>query len=444
MKKIIRLLVFFTSICFNPANAQTWQPIGTGTNDGVNVLCQYGSDLYAGGEFTIAGGQLAGYIAKWNGTSWTPLPLNVDGVVKDMIVFGGELYVTGTFAHAGTLTVNSIAKWNGTSWSALGTGLAFVSTIGEGYSLEVHNNLLYVGGFFTNAGSTSTSNIAKWDGSTWTALSLGINGFVFDLQSFNGELYAGGNYFDASGVANTANLSKWDGTNWTAVSSGVNGIVEALHTYNNELYIGGWFSTAGGVTVNKITKWNGTIFSQFGLGLSTSEVYTITDYNGDIYIGGSFNNVGGISCKKVAKWNGANWSPLGAGLSSTVRTLLPYNGELHAGGQFSDPDSLSSGYDHIAKWATNITGIERNFSDEKLLSIYPNPTKDLLTIQLSQTNTKNLNLKLINITGIVVLDIPISDLEQKTIVDLSNLSAGVYFMVASEGNKIATYKIIKN
>lgn len=446
MKQKIITLLLFINLCFATLSAQSWQPVGTGTDNKVNVICQYGADLYAGGTFTIAGGQLASYIAKWNGTSWTPLPMNVDGIVEDMVVYNGELYVTGSFAHAGVVTVNSIAKWDGTSWSAVGGGIVFVSGLADGYALAVHDSALYLGGWFTDAGGVSAASIAKWDGSNWTALGLGINGFVHNLESYNGELYAGGNFFDASGVGSTANLAKWNGTSWLPVSSGVNGIVRALHTYNNELYIGGQFTTAGGVPVNRITKWNGTNFSAFGLGIiSSNSIETITDYNGNIYVGGSFSAIGGMNCKKVAKWDGTAWSPLGAGLSSTVYTLLSYNGDLYAGGTFDDPTSSSSGYDHMARWTSAITNIEitNGIDEENELLTYPNPVNEVLNIEWTTANQEDFQLKLVNIAGIVVLDIAISGSAQKTTLDVSDLSTGVYFLNVEKDKKSMTYKFIK-
>ena len=35
----------------------------------------------------------------------------------------GNLYVGGDFTVAGDVPANNIAKWNGSSWSALGSGM---------------------------------------------------------------------------------------------------------------------------------------------------------------------------------------------------------------------------------------------------------------------------------------------------------------------------------
>ncbi len=47
------------------------QPLGSGMNGGVDALAVSGSTLYAGGDFTTAGGSAANDIAQWNGSSWS-------------------------------------------------------------------------------------------------------------------------------------------------------------------------------------------------------------------------------------------------------------------------------------------------------------------------------------------------------------------------------------
>src|SRR5258705_538185 len=74
---------------------------------------------------------------------------------------------------AGGSAANSIAKWDGSSWSALGSGLN-----GYAQALAVSGSDLYAGGNFTTAGGIAAKNIAKWDGSSWSALGLGMNDTV--------------------------------------------------------------------------------------------------------------------------------------------------------------------------------------------------------------------------------------------------------------------------
>ena len=60
-----------------------------------------GSDLYAGGCFTTAGGSAANNIAKWNGSSWSPLGSGMNGAVYALAVSGSDLVCGGLFHDGG-------------------------------------------------------------------------------------------------------------------------------------------------------------------------------------------------------------------------------------------------------------------------------------------------------------------------------------------------------
>ncbi len=70
-------------------------------NSVVLALAASGSDLYAGGFFTTAGGYPANHIAKWNGTCWSPLGSGINEAVDVLAVSGGNLYAGGRFTTAG-------------------------------------------------------------------------------------------------------------------------------------------------------------------------------------------------------------------------------------------------------------------------------------------------------------------------------------------------------
>ena len=83
-----------------------------------------GTNLYAGGYFTTAGGVTANYIAKWNGSAWSALGSGMGGdPVYALAVSGTNLYAGGDFTTAGGVSANYIAKWDGSAWSALGSGM---------------------------------------------------------------------------------------------------------------------------------------------------------------------------------------------------------------------------------------------------------------------------------------------------------------------------------
>src|SRR5437867_7812480 len=135
-------------------------------------------------------------------------------------------------------------------------------TYPEVYALAVSASDVYAGGAFTMAGGSPATNIAKWNGSSWAALgsgtsrSLPYTPFVYALAVSGSDVYAAGSFTIAGGRPAT-NIAKWDGSSWTALGSGMNGSVYALAVSGTDVYAGGDVTMAGGSAGNHIAKWNG-------------------------------------------------------------------------------------------------------------------------------------------------------------------------------------------
>ncbi|MFZ1459841.1 MAG: fibronectin type III domain-containing protein, partial [Ignavibacteria bacterium] len=238
---------------------------------------------------------------KSNEISATPYSFGFNGRVNSLAVNGNDVYAGGEFTSAGGVSAINIAKWNGTNWSALGSGLN-----GTVRSIAINGNDIYAGGYFTTAGGVSANNIAIWNGSNWSALGSGVNDYVNAIGVSGNDVYAGGQ-FTIAGGGSAYNIAKWNGTNWSALGSGLNGSVNAIGVSGNDVYAGGVFTIAGGVSANRIAKWNGSSWSALGNGLNY-KVYALEIIGNDVYAGGEFSIAGGQSAKKIAKWNGSEWS----------------------------------------------------------------------------------------------------------------------------------------
>ena len=81
-----------------------------------------------------------------------------------------------TSRSAGGVAANYIAKWDGSTWSALGSGMMVIV---DALAMDGAGNL-YAGGFFAFAGGVAANNIAKWNGSTWSALGSGMMDVAVD------------------------------------------------------------------------------------------------------------------------------------------------------------------------------------------------------------------------------------------------------------------------
>jgi len=334
-------------------NGSTWSAVGSGIAGGydgtvVSALAVSGTNLYAGGNFWIAGGVSANYIAKWDGGTWSALGSGMGGVsrpaVHSLAVSGNDLYAGGEFTTAGGVSANYIAKWDGGAWSALESGMSGFSSPSV-YALAVIGTDLYAGGNFQTAGGVSAYYIAKWNGSAWSQVG-GMNGYVSALAASGTNLYAGGMFTTANSVTVNA-IAKWNGSTWSALGSGMNSSVNALAASGNNLYAGGLFTTAGGVTVSNIAKWNGNAWSALGSGMDY-DVSAVAVSGTNLYAGGYFSKAGGGPANHIAKWNGSAWSALGPGLDDRVHALVVEGTNLYAGGDFKTAGGVLANW--LAKW----------------------------------------------------------------------------------------------
>lgn len=276
--------------------------------------------------------------------TWSNMGLGTNSIVQSLASDSANnlLYIGGLFTQAGTTPSIGVAKWDGTNYAALGQG----TMSGTGVSsLLYRNGVLYAGGTFTDIDGVLSNNIAQWNDSAWLPLGAGLdtNGgiaIVKTLCFFNNDLYAGG-FFTRSGSTQLNYIAKWNGSTWQSVGGGTNGMVNALVVYNNRLYAGGTFTEAGGVPVNNIASWDGISWDDVGGGVSYTGAISVSAlevYTGGLYVGGSFNAAGTTPVNNIAKWDGTNWDDVGGGSNYTgaisVSALQVFNGNLIAGGSF--------------------------------------------------------------------------------------------------------------
>jgi len=272
-------------------------------------LAVSGSNVYAGGYFRTAGGSVANYIAKWNGNSWSVLGSGMGGIafpsVHCLVVSGSDLYAGGIFNYdyLTTTNLNYVAKWNGSSWSALGAGVGGTVNalaLSDGGVLP-----LYAGGGFNTAGGSGATNVAKWNGSAWSALGSGVGATVLALTVSSNDVYVGGS-FSAAGGINASRIAKWNGSAWSALGSGVGGTVNALATLGTDLYAGGSFNSAGGNLVNNVAKWDGSTWSALGSGIGAvpgGKVSVLKVSGTNLYVGGFFSTAGDKAAGSAAMAN---------------------------------------------------------------------------------------------------------------------------------------------
>jgi hypothetical protein len=77
----------------------------------VVALKAYNGHLFAGGDFTAAGGISAPYLARWNGSSWSAPGAAPNASVLSLGTDGTDLILTGSFSTAGGSGAGNVAYW---------------------------------------------------------------------------------------------------------------------------------------------------------------------------------------------------------------------------------------------------------------------------------------------------------------------------------------------
>jgi len=228
--------------------------------------------VYFGGFFEVLAGNPAANVAMWDGTTVTPIVASmptlvspqgsINPLVTAMVVHddgmgaGPQLYIGGRFNSIDGQTILNVARWNGTTWSAVGTNLGNTIITAEVDTLVSWNGQLYMGGTNMRVNG-ALQQVARWDGTTWTGVGQNTTGRVWKLAPFNdgsGEkLYATGTFLNSAAPVTPLNrIARFDGTTWAAVDGGADAQAVTMLVNDGKLHIGGSFSNVGGAPSTRI------------------------------------------------------------------------------------------------------------------------------------------------------------------------------------------------
>lgn len=292
--------------------------------------------------------------------------------------------------HADTLSANNARPAQPTSETARGAECVpdYVHGIsGSGYTVPVgtiqinalkvwddgNGPALYAAGKFSTINGVPVGNIAKWDGTAWSA--IGDVGNPMSAQRINvlevfddgnGEcLYIGGSFASVNGDTDMKNLAKWNGTQMLPVvpvgSVVTNFPIDAMTTGNigngHSLFVGTsrfvYWTNGGPWTSANANFNNGTTIEALAVFVKGGTPY--------LYVGGNMSTMAGQPAQGIARWNGSAWSWTGNfNQFGVVRTLHVHNDgtgpALYAGGNFTSIPSSSLAANRIARLPQDGTG----------------------------------------------------------------------------------------
>jgi hypothetical protein len=272
----------------------------------------YKGNLYVCPEMGLcAGGISIRGIAQWDGMKWHEIP-GIDGAAVSAVAFDstGILYTGGSFTAEGERPASTIMTWNGSSWKSLRTASGEEKVV----SLAVDNS----GMVYAAVSMGGTDTIVQWDGAKWRILGTIKCGEVplSCVSDGKGNCYVAGCFDSINGIE-FSNIACWNGNSWTALGKGLfrpkdayyNGVHKICFDGTN-LYVSGQIDSAGSIPVHNCAQWDGTSWHTIG-NIEFSRIVDLeTDHHGNLYISGNVIE-NGMENGMVGKWDGTAWTTIG-------------------------------------------------------------------------------------------------------------------------------------
>lgn len=383
-----------------------------GTNGAVLALAASATQLYIGGSFSrwrqVESAESLVAVNLTTGTSDATFRGNTattgfENQVRTLAWSGTALYVVGDFTtYRGIAnSARHIAKLSVTG--ALDTTFHPVSATGgfdgDGFSLALDGNSLFVGGSFSAYRGVADSAVqfAKLNATTGALDTVfgpgGRNGNGFDARvdaiAVSGNaVYVGGVFNSYRNVSGSARgLIKLNTTTGAVDTSflpigddvrGVRGNVDGLTLNGATLMVSGSFKLYGGKRVNRIAKFLDatgaldTTFSQPAANGFDGDVQSLVSDGTALFVGGDFAAYRGVadSAFHLAKLNlvtGAldlTFSPPGGnrnGTNGTINVLAIAGNALYAGGSFTAYRGTAGNANRILKLDTATGALDTAF-----------------------------------------------------------------------------------
>jgi trimeric autotransporter adhesin len=351
-------------------NGTHWSALGSGNSGGIYTLARLDLDesspgreqVIAAGNFDSIEGTAANRIATHDGASWHPFGTGIDNAVYAVCTHDPDgpgaspTQVIAAGAMAGRVT-----RWDGSQWQPMGLALGGVAWAVASFDPDGSGPApreLYAGGQFTATSNSAIKNIARWDGSTWQPVGLGLGGVVSTLTVFDTDgsgaapavLVAGGHFasigpLGSIGSVPVNHVAAWNGVAWGSMGSGAQGPVHALTSFDpdgsgpqpSQLIAAGLFTPTGGPLSNRVARWDGATWIVLGdyAAIFPSTLATI-DFDGSGPLSTALMADDGATQTRLARWDGLSWSRIEPTTNNHIFALSPI-----------DPDGLGPAGDRL-------------------------------------------------------------------------------------------------
>jgi hypothetical protein len=361
----------------------------------------------------------------------------------------GQPYVA--YMDWGHFQKATVMKFDGTNWVNVGNvgfsaGTAECISIAFSFSGQLHIA-------YRDWGNSAKTTVMKFDGTDW--VNVGSPGFSAGMDYYTSLAFNPTDdqpfvaYLDY-GASGKATVMKFDGTNWVNVGNGgfSTGRVDYISLAFNlagQPYVA--YADSADSSKATVKHFDGTSWVNVGNAAFSTRGVAWTSLafspSGQPYVAFSESSLGypPVSKATVMKFDGTNWVYLGSpGFSAGTAdyTCLAFSSSGQATVAYSDHANINKST--VMKYDSVFVGI--NEQQNSRLILYPNPSLNSLTIDLTNIPGKFYDIEIIDIRNINIFETHTD--AKKIVVDLTNYLAGVYFVKLKMTDSIYIEKFCKN
>lgn len=235
---------------------------------------------------------------------------------------------------------------------------------------------------------------------------------------------------------------------------------EGVNWYNNQSFNGSiWWSGQ----YEELSQWRTVSHPLTDLAGRAAQVRFVFRSDGIIHAGGiAFDDINITYCpaeftfdEEITDLSSADAQDGAITINPTIGQA-PFTYEWSTGDTGNSVDNLGAGEYTVIVTDANGCSASSTFEINYVVSsddatqvvnafeVYPNPTKDIASIDLSLVEATSVQLEVHNLLGEVILSTDLgTNTEINTTIDLTNQAAGVYFVKAFVGEQVITKKVIK-
>jgi len=327
--------------------------------------------------------------------------------------------------------------------------------------------------YIYDANNNKTNGLYEyWDGSSWVNGEIDIYSFDANnnetsliIQVWNGSMW--GNYYQYiytyDGNNNLINrlTQNWNGSTWvncwqTNYTFDANNNMTSLlnlnwiaNTWvNNYQYISISYDANNNMISRLSQNWNGSAWVDNVYGTYTYDINNnLTDgfevsWNGSTWMNNwQFADTYDVNNNQTSEigqsWNDTAWVNVYlttyAYDANNFEIINTYKSWNDAGAKVTDGDSIYN-YFHT------VTGINDLSAQGKSIIIYPNPAKDMVTLNIENAGSEDPALNIYNVSGVLVRSEMLKQHQQQ--INISDLNNGIYIVEIKTNNMAKKLKLI--